>query len=89
MKRKNTQDTCELPPKDVGLEELLEEMKGVDKLVFFLNRYDFAYAGRDTVNQLGKIAPGVIKIASGQIDEIAKKRIEQINKEGQRLNVLH
>ena len=55
----------------------------------FLNRYDFAYAGRDTVNQLGKIAPGVFKIASGQIDEIAKKRIEQINKEGQRLNVLH
>ena len=23
----------------------------------FLNRYDFAYAGRDTVNQIGKIAP--------------------------------
>ena len=26
----------------------------------FLNRYDFAYAGRDTVNQLGKIVPSVI-----------------------------
>ena len=25
----------------------------------FLNRYDFAYAGRDTVNQVGKIAPGL------------------------------
>lgn len=23
----------------------------------FLNRYDFAYAGRDTVDQLGKVAP--------------------------------
>ena len=48
----------------------------------FLNRYDFAYAGRDTVNQLDKIAPGIIKNASGQIDEIAKKRIEQIIKQG-------
>ena len=48
----------------------------------FLNRYDFTYAGRDTVNQLGKIAPGIIKYASGQIDEIAKKRIEQIIKQG-------
>ena len=47
----------------------------------FLNRYDFAYAGRDTVNQLGKIASGIIKNASGQIDEIAKKRIEQIIKQ--------
>ena len=48
----------------------------------FLNRYDFAYAGRDTANQLDKIAPGIIKNASGQIDEIAKKRIEQIIKQG-------
>ena len=47
----------------------------------FLNRYDFAYTGRDTVNQLGKITPGIIKNASGQIDEIAKKRIEQIIKQ--------
>ena len=29
----------------------------------FLIRYDFAYAGRDTVNQLGKTAPGIIKNA--------------------------
>ena len=27
----------------------------------FLSRYDFAYAGRDVVNQAGKIAPGIIK----------------------------
>ena len=33
--KKKKQDTSELPPKDVGLEELLEEMKGVDKLVGF------------------------------------------------------
>ena len=28
----------------------------------FLSRYDFAYAGRDTVNQVGKIAPNIIKM---------------------------
>ena len=27
----------------------------------FLNTYDFAYAGRDTINQVGKIAPDIIK----------------------------
>ena len=48
----------------------------------FLNRYDFAYAGRGTLNQLGKIAPSIIKNASGQIDEIARNRIEQIIKQG-------
>ena len=26
----------------------------------FLNRYDFAYADRDTVNQIGKIALGLV-----------------------------
>lgn len=32
----------------------------------FLNRYDFAYTGRDTINQVGKIAPEIIKQATGQ-----------------------
>ena len=26
----------------------------------FLSRYDLSYVGRDTVNQVGKIAPGLI-----------------------------
>ena len=30
----------------------------------FLNRYDFAYAVRDTVNQVGKIAPKIITKAT-------------------------
>ena len=30
----------------------------------FLNRYDFAYAGRDTVNQVGKIDPGILNKAT-------------------------
>ena len=41
----------------------------------FLNRYDFAYTGRDTVSQVGKIAPGIIKQTIGQIDKIAQDRI--------------
>ena len=45
---------------------------------FFLNRYDFAYVGRDTVNQLGKNAPGIIKNASSEINNIAQQRINQI-----------
>ena len=48
----------------------------------FLNRYDFAYAGRDTVNQLGKIAPGVIKDASSQINNLAQQRINQVISQG-------
>ena len=48
----------------------------------FLNRYDFAYAGRDTVNQVGKIAPGIINKASDEINKIAQQRIDQVIKSG-------
>ena len=41
----------------------------------FLNRCDFAYAGRDTVNQAARVAPGVIKNAGNEINNIAKERI--------------
>ena len=44
----------------------------------FLNIYDFAYAGRDTVNQVGKIAPGIIKNVSSEINNIAQQKINQI-----------
>ena len=43
----------------------------------FLNRYDFAYAGRDVVNQVGKIAPKMITQATGEI-KIAQERIDQV-----------
>ena len=46
----------------------------------FLNRYDLAYAGRDTVNQVGKIA--VQKKATSDINKIAKDRIDQIVRTG-------
>ena len=37
----------------------------------FLNCYDFAYAGRDTVNQAVKVALGVMKNAGNKINNIA------------------
>ena len=48
----------------------------------FFSRYDFAYAGRDTVNQVGKIAPGIINKATADIDKIAKQRINQVIRDG-------
>lgn len=48
----------------------------------FFNRYDFAYAGRDVLNQAGKIEPGIVKQATGEIDKIAQNRINQVIKSG-------
>ena len=48
----------------------------------FLNRYDFAYADRDTVNQAAKVAPGVIKATADDINKIAEQRINQIISKG-------
>ena len=43
----------------------------------FLNRHDFAYAGRDTVNQAGKVAPKPISQATGEINKFSQQRIDQ------------
>ena len=56
----------------------------------FLNRYDFAYASRDTVNQamkgLDTLAPKLINQASKEIDKIVEARIRQvINSSGQQI----
>ena len=48
----------------------------------FLNCYDFAYAGRDVVDQVGKIASKVIEQASGEINKIAQGRIDQVIRSG-------
>ena len=48
----------------------------------FLNRYDFAYAGRDTVNQVGKIAPNAISQAASATNKIAQQRIDQAIRSG-------
>ena len=44
----------------------------------FLNIYDFAYTDRDVVNQAGKVAPGVIKGATNETNNVEKQRIDQI-----------
>ena len=48
----------------------------------FLNCYDFAYTGRDTINQVGKIPPGIINKATSDINKIAQQRIDQAIKTG-------
>ena len=42
-----------------------------------MSRYDFAYAGRDVVNQAGKVAPSIINKATSDINKIAQERIDQ------------
>ena len=48
----------------------------------FLNRYDFAYAGRDVVNQVGKVASKMMSQAPGEINKIAQQRIDQVLRSG-------
>ena len=48
----------------------------------FLNHYDVAYAGRDTVNQVVKIAPGIINKATSDINKIAQQRTDQAIRTG-------
>ena len=51
----------------------------------FLNRYNFAYAGMDTVNQatkgLNSLAPRLIKQTSDEVDRLAQGRTKQITDE--------
>ena len=49
-----------------------------------MSRYDFAYAGRNTVNQAAKVSPDIIKGATNDINNIAKQRIDQIISQGRR-----
>ena len=48
----------------------------------FLNRYDFVYAGRGTINQafknLNSSAPGLIQNLSGELNKILEERIVQL-----------
>ena len=48
----------------------------------FLSRYDFVYAGRDVVNQVGKVAPKMISQATGEINKIPRHRIDQVVRSG-------
>lgn len=52
----------------------------------WLNRYDFAYAGRDAdntgVNGFNRIASGLMNKPSTEVDLVAKKRIKQFIQKG-------
>ena len=52
----------------------------------FLNRYHFAYARRDTINQafknLNSSAPALIRNLSGEVNKILEKGIAQLIKQG-------
>ena len=52
----------------------------------FLNRYDFAYAGQDTINQvfknLDKTAPALIQNLKGELNDVLQQRIDQVITEG-------
>ena len=50
--------------------------------VGFLNRYDFAYAGKDIVNQAAKVTLKLISQATGKINKIAQQRIDQVLRSG-------
>ena len=47
----------------------------------FLSRYNFGYAGRDTVNEAPKVSPDIIKGATNDIN-VAKQRIDQMISQG-------
>ena len=52
----------------------------------FLNRYDFAYVGRDVVNQtfknLDKTAPALIQNLKSEFNDVLQQRIHQVITEG-------
>ena len=52
----------------------------------FLNRYDFAYTGRDTINtamkNVEKIASGLMKQFSSEVNYVTQQRIQQILDQG-------
>ena len=51
-----------------------------------LSRYNFAYAGRDTINQSFKniqsTAPGLMKQLTDQVNNVAQQRIQQVLDQG-------
>ena len=71
-----------ISPKNNGKKTGISTGRRRKKVGGFLNRYDFAHAGRDTVNQVGKTAPGIINKATSDINKRAQQRIDQAIKTG-------
>ena len=84
MKRKQQQQQQRKPPyhqKHSG-----SSQKQNRQLRGSLNRYGFAYARRDKVNEVAKVTLDVIKAARRDINNIAEKRTNQIiSKQGKEI----
>ena len=65
----------------------VKRVKKRKQKVGFLNRYDFAYAGKDTINQafknLNNTAPGLINNLSNGLNKITKQRARQLIDQGE------
>ena len=59
-----------------------QKYRKITQTAGFLNRHDFIYAGRDTVNQVGKIAPRIIKNTTKEIKDLVQQSISQIISQG-------
>ena len=74
-KKKKTQDTCELPPEDLGLEELLEEI--VHKLVAFSTVTISRTLDETLSTSSAKSHPALSKM---QVDKSTRSRKKESNK---------
>ena len=73
--KKKTQDTCELPPEDVGLEELLEEI--VDNLAGFSTVTISRTLNETLSTSSAKLHPALSKM---QVDKSTRSRKKESNK---------
>ena len=67
-----------------AITEFGQTVKGEFKDGGILNRHDFAYAGRDVVNQVGKIVPSIIKDAIDNINNFAEQRLNRLISQGEK-----
>ena len=80
--RKLKISTCTVQNKAKKRKEKLHPKKTRRQIGSFLNRYDFSYAGRDTVNQAANVAPSIIKDATNEINNITQQGFDQIISQG-------
>ena len=74
MKRKQQQKKKKKENEQPIIEPILvQERKKKSQFRGSLNRYGFAYARRHKVNQAAKVAPGVIKAATNDINNVSEK----------------
>ena len=63
-------------------DNIIKKNKPLGFIVTEPENLKFVYTGRDVVNQVGKIAPGIIKDATDKISSIAEQRLNQLISQG-------